>query len=76
MKPWEKAPQGWHEGKHDVFPWMNYFWGFCCGLTRSLKSVSEPSGAAGSLRQELIKMAVNRKIEPFPYRNRGGLPRN
>jgi Fic family protein len=23
----EKSSKGWHEGQHDVMPWMTYFWG-------------------------------------------------
>lgn len=23
----EKSSQGWHEGEHDIMPWMTYFWG-------------------------------------------------
>ncbi|MGB0453770.1 MAG: Fic family protein [Bacteriovoracaceae bacterium] len=22
----EESSQGWHEGKHDIMPWVNYFW--------------------------------------------------
>ncbi len=60
-----KSSQGWHEGKHDVFPWMNYFWGV---LLRAYEEFEERVGTlrAGRVsKTELIKMAVNRKIEPF-----------
>src|SRR5262249_52545865 len=23
----EKSSHGWHEGEHDIMPWMTYFWG-------------------------------------------------
>jgi Fic family protein len=23
----EKSSHGWHQGKHDIMPWMTYFWG-------------------------------------------------
>lgn len=61
----EKSSQGWHEGKHDVHPWLNYFWGT---LTRAYREFEERVGniktGRGS-KTDQIRQAVQRKIGPF-----------
>ncbi len=61
----EKSSQGWHQGTHDVFPWMDYFWGV---LIRAYREFEERVGTIrtgkGS-KTEQIRMAVNRRIGPF-----------
>ena len=61
----EKSSIGWHQGKHDAFPWMNYFWGV---LIRAYQQFEERVGkirtGKGS-KTEQIKMAVDRRIGPF-----------
>ena len=61
----EKSSIGWHQGKHDSFPWMNYFWGV---LIRAYQEFEERVGkirtGKGS-KTEQIRMAVNRRIGPF-----------
>ncbi|HZE92291.1 MAG TPA: Fic family protein [Rhizobacter sp.] len=37
----EASSHGWHEGKHDVKPWLDYFWG---ALLRSYKEFEERVG--------------------------------
>ena len=61
----EKSSQGWHEGKHDVHPWLNYFWG---ALTRAYREFEERVGnikAGRGSKTEQIRQAVERKIGPF-----------
>lgn len=61
----EKSSAGWHEGRHDVMPWMSYFWGV---LLRAYKEFEERVGnirtSKGS-KTEQIRKAVERKIGPF-----------
>ena len=61
----EHSSKGWHQGKHDTFPWMNYFWGV---LLRAYREFEERVGkirtGKGS-KTEQIRMAINRKIGPF-----------
>lgn len=61
----EKSSIGWHQGRHDSFPWMNYFWGV---LIRAYQEFEERVGkirtGKGS-KTEQIRMAVNRRIGPF-----------
>ncbi|MEK6557477.1 MAG: cell filamentation protein Fic, partial [Candidatus Margulisiibacteriota bacterium] len=55
----------WHEGKHDVQPWLNYFWGV---MLRAYKEFEERVGqikvGKGS-KTEQIQGTVMRKLGPF-----------
>lgn len=61
----ETCSQNWHEGTHDVFPWMNYFWGVI------LRAYGEFEERVGSIHKskgsktERIKIAVDNKLGPF-----------
>ena len=61
----EASSQHWHEGEHDVHPWLNYFWGV---LIRAYKEFEERvgtvKGGKGS-KTRLIRNTVNRKLLPF-----------
>jgi len=61
----EKSSVGWHKGKHNVYPWLNYFWGV---LLRAYREFEERVGdirkGRGS-KTEQIRQAVMRKISPF-----------
>lgn len=61
----EKSSKGWHQGEHDVFPWMNYFWGV---LLRAYREFEERVGkirtGKGS-KIALVRKAVHRRIGPF-----------
>jgi Fic family protein len=59
------SSQKWHEGQHDSYPWLNYFWGVL------LRAYSEFEERVGDIRTtkisktEQIRMAVERRIGPF-----------
>jgi len=61
----EASSQGWHEGEHDVMPWLNYSWGVL------LRAYDEFAERVGSIQQgkgtktELIRQAVARRMKPF-----------
>jgi len=61
----ESSSRGWHEGAHDVFPWVDYFWGV---LLRAYAEFEERVGIIrttwGSKTQQ-VRMAVDRRIGPF-----------
>ncbi|KAB2952142.1 Fic family protein [Heliorestis acidaminivorans] len=42
----EKSSQGWHEGKHDIIPWLTYF------LNTILKAYQRFEERVGTVRQE------------------------
>lgn len=59
----EASSQGWHEGQHDIAPWLGYFWG---ALLRAYKEFEERvgqiehgRGAKGDrVRAEVLKRAL------------------
>jgi len=61
----ERSSRGWHEGKHDPFPWMTYFWGVLIAAGREFR---ERVGTMRTLRgskTEQIKACVERKFAAF-----------
>ena len=61
----EKSSKDWHKGKHNVFPWIMYFWGV---LLRAYDEFEEKVGeirkGKGS-KTEQISKAVDKKLGPF-----------
>ena len=61
----EASSEGWHEGEHDPFPWLEYFWGTL------LRAYGEFRARAGRLltgrgaKTALIEAAVERRLRPF-----------
>ncbi|MCK4776710.1 MAG: Fic family protein [Candidatus Krumholzibacteria bacterium] len=59
------SSQKWHEGAHDPYPWINYFWGIL------LKAYHEFEERVGEIRSkklsktEQIRMAIERKVGLF-----------
>ena len=64
----ERSSQGWHEGKHDPFPWLNYFWGVLIAAYKEFEEkvdvLKESQSGRGS-KTELIKLAVSKKVGLF-----------
>lgn len=62
----EASSQGWHEGEHDVMPWLNYFWGVLLAAYREFKTrvdTARPVSHGG--KTERVRLAVLRQNEPF-----------
>lgn len=59
------SSEGWHQGKHNPFPWLEYFWGT---LLRAYGEFRERAGrlltARGS-KTVLVEAAVERRVRPF-----------
>ena len=61
----ETSSRKWHEGRHDPYPWLNYFWGV---LLAAYKEFGERVGTIQTARgskTELVRAAVERRIGPF-----------
>ncbi len=59
----EASSQGWHEGRHDAHPWLNYFWGV---LLRAYREFEERARRVGTgTKTEQIRQVVTQKIVPF-----------
>lgn len=61
----EVSSQKWHPGKHNPFPWLNYFWGV---LLRAFNEFESRVGAIwpGELsKTDVIKDIIHKRITPF-----------
>lgn len=61
----EASSRHWHRGKHDPFPWLEYFWGV---LLRAYREFEERVGQVRSGRgakSEQVRDAVLARQEPF-----------
>jgi len=61
----EASSERWHEGQHDPFPWLEYWWGT---LLRAYGEFRDRAGrlmtARGS-KTALVEAAVERRLRPF-----------
>ena len=61
----EHCSQNWHDGKHDVQPWLNYFWGVMLAAYKEFEQrVGQIKVGKGS-KTDQIQSAVMRKLGPF-----------
>lgn len=61
----ETSSQGWHEGQHDVRPWLDYFWG---ALLRAYKEFEERVGTMDNSRgnkSDRVRAEVLKRNLPF-----------
>jgi len=61
----EKSSQGWHEGQHDILPWMTYFWGAILRAYKEFESrVGKISPGRGS-KADFVRATVQNLTVPF-----------
>lgn len=61
----EVSSQGWHQGRHDVMPWLNYFWGVLLRAYREFEErVGEVRQGRGA-KTEQVRLAVLARKQPF-----------
>jgi Fic family protein len=61
----EASSRGWHEGTHNVMPWLNYFWGMLLRAYREFEErVGEVRHGRGA-KSEQIRLAVLAHSRPF-----------
>jgi Fic family protein len=61
----EASSHWWHEGQHDPFPWLEYFWGV---LLRAYDEFRDRAGklkAGRGSKTALVEGAVERRLRPF-----------
>jgi Fic family protein len=61
----EASSQGWHKDRHDVLPWLEYFWGV---LLRAYREFEERVGqirTGRGAKTEQVREAVLNRHEPF-----------
>lgn len=63
-----ESSQGWHEAKHNPFPWMEYFWGVIIRAYKEFEErvaiIKETASGKGSKAAQ-IKLAIKNKVGPF-----------
>lgn len=61
----ETSSQRWHEGTHDVRPWLRYFWGVMLRAYREFEErVGQVTTGRGS-KTAHVRRVVERRIAPF-----------
>ena len=61
----EASSIGWHDGKHNPFPWLNYFWGTLIRAYREFEErIGEVKSGKGS-KSNHIRTVIARKTDPF-----------
>lgn len=61
----ERSSQGWHEGRHETRPWLDYFWGVLLRAYREFEErVGTLSMGRGSKTQQ-VREAVGRRVGTF-----------
>ncbi len=58
------ASSGWYEGKHDIFPWLEYFYGILIAAYKEFESRVGLFKGRGS-KSEQVKAQIDRFIAPF-----------
>lgn len=61
----EASSRGWHESRHDPFPWLRYFWGV---MIRAYREFEERVGNIKTTRgskSERVREAIRQQVKPF-----------
>lgn len=61
----EASSQGWHEGEHDVTPWLEYFWGVLLRGYREFEERVHVVRDGHGAKTEQVRLAVLRRQQPF-----------
>jgi Fic family protein len=61
----EASSKHWHEGRHNVNPWLNYFWGVLIAAYKEFEERVGTIQTARGSKTELVRAAISRRIGPF-----------
>ena len=56
---------GWHEGRHDLLPWLRYFWGMMLRAYREFEERVAVVPAGRGSKSDRVEQAVGRRIGAF-----------
>ncbi len=56
---------GWHEGKHDVLPWVTYFWGVMLRAYREFEERVGTIQTSRGVKTKMIERTVARQVGAF-----------
>ena len=60
-----KSSQRWHQGKHDCFPWFNYFLGTVLSAYKEFEERAGNLKPARGVKTEIVEAAVNKQFGEF-----------
>ena len=60
-----KSSQKWHEAKHDVMPWFNYFLGTVLAAYKEFEERAKNIKPARGAKTELVTQAIDKQIGEF-----------
>ena len=55
----------WHEGKHNPYPWLDYFWGMLLKAYHELEEGVRDRGTGRGVKSEAVRAAVLKRFLPF-----------
>ncbi|MFC2079514.1 Fic family protein, partial [Candidatus Bipolaricaulota bacterium] len=61
----ERCSKGWHEGKHDAFPWVDYFWGVMLAAYKEYEQRVGTLRTGRGTKGHQVRQAVERRLGPF-----------
>jgi Fic family protein len=61
----EASSIGWHEGEHDVYPWLDYFWGVLQGAYNEFEERVGQIGSGRGSKAKQVRDSVQRKLGSF-----------
>lgn len=64
-----KSSQGWHEGKHDIIPWLEYFLGILVAAYKEFEQRVGLLTVARGAKTEMVLDAVNKLYDGFKMRD-------
>jgi len=60
-----KSSQKWHEAKHDVMPWFNYFLGTVLAAYKEFEERAEQIKPARGAKTQMITQAIEKQVGEF-----------
>ena len=60
-----KSSQQWHEAKHDVLPWLNYFLGTIVAAYKEFEERASHASPARGAKTGIVEAAINRQLGKF-----------
>jgi Fic family protein len=61
----ETSSQCWHDGTHDLRPWMRYFWGVLLRAHRELEERVGTLTTGRGAKSEHVRRVIERRLAPF-----------
>lgn len=62
-----ESSKGWHEGRHDLRPWWNYFLGMLTAASKEFESRAGNMASARGAKRQMVQDAVRRLPDRFKF---------